>query len=183
MFCHRGPDKKSLEIHRRGENGITGRAWTSTSERTTSRGTTSCRGLWPRGAATAVLRRSWAVCVFVRVCFFFYSALCVKAMAKRLQKKVDAVLLAHATDPAKAERALCEALDAQEILTAAQLPLNSRVRNAVANAFRRDAKERAAMKELRAHAREEELVPVEVHGGGKCKMTIYMTKEAAERQR
>lgn len=104
-------------------------------------------------------------------------------MAKRLEKKVDAVLRAHPTDPAEAERALCEALDAQEILTAAQLPLNSRVRNVVANAFRRDARERAAVQELRSRAREDELVPVEVHGGGKCKMTIYMTKEAAERQR
>jgi hypothetical protein len=104
-------------------------------------------------------------------------------MATRLEKKVDAVLRAHASDPAEANRALCAALDAQEVLTAAQLPLNSRVRNVVATAFRSDAREREAVQKLRALAREDELVPVEVHGGGKCKMTIYMTKEAAERQR
>jgi len=47
----------------------------------------------------------------------------------------------------------------------------------------RDSKRKKEVEALKEVVREEELVPVEVHGGGKCKITVYMTAEAAARER
>lgn len=47
----------------------------------------------------------------------------------------------------------------------------------------RDAKRKRDAEHLKATVREDDLVPVEVHGGGKCKITVFMTREAAARER
>ena len=47
----------------------------------------------------------------------------------------------------------------------------------------RDTKRKRDSDKFKQEVKEEELVPVEVHGGGKCKITVFMTKEAAARER
>lgn len=102
---------------------------------------------------------------------------------ERVQAKVSRILDKHGDDAEAADRGLYDALDANEILTVAMLPINSRLRNTVVAALRRDKSRQRDAARLKDAAREDELVPVEVHGGGKCKITIYMTKDALERQR
>lgn len=100
----------------------------------------------------------------------------------RIKQKIERIQAA-APDQASADRDIYRALDANEVLSVALLPVNSRFRNAVVNALRRAKARQLDVARLKSAAKEDELVPVEVHGGGKCKMTIYMTREAAEQHR
>jgi hypothetical protein len=70
-----------------------------------------------------------------------------------------------------------------ELLTLGLMPVNAKLRTYVVGCLRRDTKRKRDADWLREQVREDELVPVEVHGGGKCKITIFMTKEAAARER
>jgi hypothetical protein len=42
---------------------------------------------------------------------------------------------------------------------------------------------KARVQEQKKHAVEEDYVAVEVPGGGKCKITVWMTREQAEREK
>lgn len=101
----------------------------------------------------------------------------------RLARKVDRILRGHEEGSPDADRALYEGLDMQEVLTAALLPINSTLRTRIVGALRRDKKHQDGVRALKEAAKEDELVPVEVHGGGKCKITVFMTREAADRER
>ena len=99
-------------------------------------------------------------------------------MSDRVLARIDAILRRH-PDPVEADREICASLDVQETLSIALMPINSRIRTRVVQALRQNEAERKRLRKLKTVVREDELVPVEVHGGGKCKMVIYMTKEAA----
>jgi len=81
------------------------------------------------------------------------------------------------------DRAVGEELSADKLLTIALMPTNSRLRNRVTGCLPRDSERKKELQKLKETAKKEELVPVEVHAGGKCKITIFMTKEAAEHER
>ena len=104
----------------------------------------------------------------------------------RLQAKVERILARHHGRPNGDEAAdteINDTLDAQEVLTMALLPLNSRLRNRILGAFLRDRERKERLAEQRRAAKEDEMVAVEVPGGGKCKITVWMTKAQAERER
>ena len=102
---------------------------------------------------------------------------------ERLRRKVAAIERRHQDDEEAFDRELNEKLDVQEVLTAGLLPIHSKLRTRISGALLRDTKRRRAVAALKETAKEDDLVPVEVHGGGKCKMTIFMTREAAARER
>lgn len=102
---------------------------------------------------------------------------------ERLRHKVAAIERRHKDDEEAFDRELNEKLDVQEVLTAGLLPINSKLRTRIAGAMLRDTKRRRAVAALKDTVEEDDLVPVEVHGGGKCKMTIFMTRDAAARER
>lgn len=93
---------------------------------------------------------------------------------ERLQRKIEAIERRHAR-VVDADREINATLDAQELLTTGLLPTHSPLRTRVVSALLRTA---LAPAETMADE-EEDFVPVEVHGGGKCKMTILMTRAAA----
>ena len=101
--------------------------------------------------------------------------------AERLKRKVEALEQEH--KGAEFDAALYDALDMQELLTMALLPLNSRLRVRIAGALRRNVDRKRDEAAQKAATREEEMVPVTVAGGGKCNITIFMTREQAERER
>ena len=103
--------------------------------------------------------------------------------ADRLRKKVEAIERRHGVDAAAADREINESFDAQEILTTGLLPMQSALRTRIVGAFLRDAKRKRKASALKETVNEDDLVPVEVHGGGKCKITIFMTRDAAARER
>ena len=74
--------------------------------------------------------------------------------------KSRAFLDKHGDDAEAADRGLYDALDANEILTVAMLPINSRLRNTVVAALRRDKSRQRDAARLKDAAREDELVPV-----------------------
>lgn len=100
----------------------------------------------------------------------------------RIKQKIGRIQAA-APDQASADRDIYRALDANEVLSVALLPVNSRLRTTVVSALQRAKARQQDVAKLKSAAKEDDLVPVEVHGGGKCKMTIYMTREAAEQHR
>ena len=104
----------------------------------------------------------------------------------RLRKKVEAIERRHAAeDDAEdaADREINDSFDAQEILTTGLLPMQSALRTRIVGAFLRDTKRKRKAVALKETIKEDDLVPVEVHGGGKCKITIFMTREAAAQER
>ena len=103
--------------------------------------------------------------------------------AERLKRKVDRIDARHAGDGEGADQEINETLDGQEVLTTGLLPWNSKLRSRILGAFLRDKDRKARVAEALQHAREEEMVPVVVAGGGKCNITVWMTKEQAERER
>lgn len=112
-------------------------------------------------------------------------------MADRLEAKIEALRRRHDRTTAAGRKAfdrdVNESLDMQEVLTAALLPVTSTLRMAITGSLLRDSKERerkrdAEVAEKERKAREDALVPIEVHGGGKCKITIMMRKVDVERQ-
>lgn len=103
--------------------------------------------------------------------------------AERLRRKVDRIDVKHKGDMKAADQEINETLDGQEILTTGLLPWNSKLRARILGAFLRDKEQKARVAEQLHNAREEEMVPVVVAGGGKCNITVWMTKEQAERER
>ena len=101
--------------------------------------------------------------------------------AEKLQRKVDA--FEKKFRGADFDAALYDALDMQELLTMGLLPINSRLRVRIAGALRRDVDRKREVAAQKTAMREEEMVPVTVAGGGKCNITIFMTREQAERER
>ena len=93
---------------------------------------------------------------------------------ERLQRKINAIDRRH-VHVADADREINASLDAQDILTTGLLPTQSPLRMRIVDAFVRTAAEETTTVEEEG----EDLVPVEVHGGGKCKMTVLMTRTAA----
>jgi len=102
---------------------------------------------------------------------------------QRLERKINAIADAHTGDQKTIDRLVNSELTADECLTIALMPINSRLRTYVVGCLMRDSKRKKEVEALKEVVREEELVPVEVHGGGKCKITVYMTAEAAARER
>ena len=101
----------------------------------------------------------------------------------RLRKKVTRIVEMYGDDQNRIDREVSDTLTLDEILTVGLMPIKHKLRTYIVGCLLRDTKRKKAISALEDAARKEELVPVEVHGGGKCKMTIFMTKEAAERER
>jgi hypothetical protein len=104
-------------------------------------------------------------------------------MADRLRRKVEGILAKHGDDRSAADRELDRTLDAQEVLTTGLLPLNSALRTRILGAWLRERDRKDRLEAQRQAMKAEEMVPVEVPGGGKCKITVWMTKKQAERER
>jgi len=101
--------------------------------------------------------------------------------AQRLERKVTKIVSRH-DNQRDADNEINMALDVQEILTATLLPLHSTLRTRIMGAFLRDTTRRRELAEQKRDAVEEEMVQVEIPGGGKCKITTWMTKKQAERE-
>ena len=102
--------------------------------------------------------------------------------AERLSTKIEKILK-KCVDTESADQEINDGLDMQEILTTALLPMNSKLRNRIMGAFIRDTERKRRLALEKEIKKEEEMVAVEVPGGGKCKITVWMTKEQAERER
>lgn len=101
---------------------------------------------------------------------------------ERVRREVDRIRQSSA-DEEEVDRRIYAELDAQHVLTVALLPINSTLRTFVTGCLLRNDARKKTLKRLKETQQEEDLVPVEVHGGGKCKITILMTREAVERER
>ena len=99
----------------------------------------------------------------------------------RLERKVRRILSQHSLQE-EADAALMDALDMNEILTMGLLPMHSKLRTTIAGAYLRDKDRKRVLAEQKRRAKEEEMVEVEVPGGGKCKITVWMTRAQAERE-
>lgn len=104
-------------------------------------------------------------------------------MVERLTKKVDKIWNECNGDEKKFDRRIDSEIDVQEVLTIGLMPVNSQLRNTILGCFIREKKKKDEIEKLNKKVKEDELVPVQVHGGGKCKITIFMTKEAVEKER
>lgn len=109
------------------------------------------------------------------------------AAEARLVRKVERIVARHATQQA-IDAEVNDTLDMNEVLTLALLPVTSKLRTYVVGCLVRDterARHAKASKRLRDEQErsERDLVPVEVQGGGKCKITVFMTKDALARER
>ncbi len=102
-------------------------------------------------------------------------------MAERLARKVQRIVDECRGDDDLLDRRIDSEMSAQDILTIGLMPINSKLRNMVIGCFMRVKNKE--LQKLKKTVKDEDLVPVEVHGGGKCKITIFMTREAAERER
>lgn len=101
----------------------------------------------------------------------------------RLARKINRIMTKHYGDQELIDADVNENIDMNEILTLALMPVNAKLRTYVVGCLVRDKERKRNVDKLRKQVKQDELVPVEVHGGGKCKITIYMTKEAASRER
>lgn len=102
---------------------------------------------------------------------------------QRLVKKLDNIVDTHYPDQDAIDDAVNDSFDANEILTVGLMPLNSKTRSYVVGCLIRSTKRKQKLEALKATVKEDDLVPVEVQGGGKCKITVFMTKEAVARER
>ena len=103
--------------------------------------------------------------------------------AERLKAKVDAIVARHGDDVDAADRDINAALDEQEVLTTGLLPMNSLLRRRILGAFVRDTERQKKERAMSRDAAAEDWRPVHVHAGGKCKITIWMTKEHLDQER
>ena len=107
----------------------------------------------------------------------------VPQAAERLEKKINAIIAEHPGDQETVDAKVNLALDLDEILTLGLMPINGKLRTYVVGCLLRDTKRKKDVDKLKEQVKQDELVPVEVHGGGKCKITIFMTREARDRER
>ena len=107
----------------------------------------------------------------------------MSSAADRLALKVEGIVAKSPNDQDLIDRRINQDLDMNEILTLGLMPVNARLRTYVVGCLMRDTKRKRDAEKLKEQVKEDELVPVEVHGGGKCKITVYMTKEGAARER
>lgn len=103
--------------------------------------------------------------------------------AERVTNKVNKIIKECKGDDALLDKRIDTEITAQEVLTIGLMPINSRIRTMVIGCFMREKNKKKEIKQLQTTVKEDDLVPVEVHGGGKCKITVFMTREAAERER
>lgn len=102
---------------------------------------------------------------------------------QRLEQKVYRILSESHFDQEAIDRRVNDELDMNEVLTLGLLPIHSKLRTYVVGCMLRDTTRKKKLEKLKEQVRDEDLVPVEVHGGGKCKITVFMTREAAQRER
>ncbi|OUU50579.1 MAG: hypothetical protein CBC12_05150 [Candidatus Puniceispirillum sp. TMED52] len=107
----------------------------------------------------------------------------MRTAEERVSDKISKIVAQCGDDVELLDDRIEDELDIQEILTVGLMPINSKIRNFVFGCCLRSRERRKKVEQLKRTVKEEELVPVEVHGGGKCKMTVFMTKEAADRER
>ena len=107
----------------------------------------------------------------------------VPQAAERLQLKINEIIRKHGEDQPKIDKEISRALDANELLTIGLMPINAILRTYVVGCLLRDNKREQNLSKLSREVEKDELIPVEVHGGGKCKITIFMTKAARDRER
>ena len=104
-------------------------------------------------------------------------------MTERLTHKVHKIVQECGEEADLADERIDKELTSQEILTLGLLPINSKLRTFVIGCFLRAKDRKKRLDALKTTVHNEDLVPVEVHGGGKCKITLFMTREAVERER
>ena len=103
--------------------------------------------------------------------------------SERLQRKIDRIVRQNSNRTEDIDSAVNDELTMDEVLTLGLMPINSKLRTFVTGCLLRDTQRKKEMDALKKDVKENDLVPVEVHGGGKCKITIFMTREAAARER
>ena len=101
----------------------------------------------------------------------------------RLRNKITKIVDTHEGDQGRIDREVNAQLTPDEILTVGLMRMNSKLRTYIVGCLLRDTKRQRDITLLKQTTRDDDLVPVEIHGGGKCKMTIFMTREAAEREK
>ena len=104
--------------------------------------------------------------------------------AERLQCKIERIVEKYKDDVDGADKEIDESLDPQEVLTMGLLPINSLCRGRILGAFIRVGKRKSLAKaqNQKLKAAKSDMVAVEVPGGGKCKITVFMTREQAARE-
>lgn len=104
--------------------------------------------------------------------------------ADRLAVKIERFIVQHGRGTPACDAAINTELDVQEVLTAALLPANSVVYRTIVGAWLRDrARKNEELRKQKETMREEQMVPVEVAAGGKCKITVWMTPAQAAKER
>ena len=102
---------------------------------------------------------------------------------KRLVDKVARIVDESDDDQESIDNRVNDEVDMNELLTVMKLKINDKLRVYIVGCLMRCEQRKKDMAALKEAVKKEELVPVHVHGGGKCTMTLFMTKEAAERER
>jgi hypothetical protein len=99
---------------------------------------------------------------------------------ERLEAKIKRVLR-NVKDGEDADRALSEALGAQELLTLALLPKNSRLRTGVLHALAREEKrkKKSATSSPKKVDKEEDLIPISLPIGKGATMVVMTRREDA----
>ena len=107
----------------------------------------------------------------------------MKTASERVTSKINKIVEECEDDVELLDDRIEDELDIQEILTVGLMPVNSKLRNFVFGCCLRSQERRKKLEKLKETVKEEDLVPVELHGGGKCQLTVFMTREAADRER
>jgi len=95
----------------------------------------------------------------------------------RLEAKIKRVLR-NVKDGEDADRALSQALGAQELLTLALLPKNSRLRTGVVHALAREEKRKKKSATSSPMDKEEDLIPISLPIGKGATMVVMTRREA-----
>ena len=96
----------------------------------------------------------------------------------RLEAKIKRVLR-NVKDGEDADRALSQALGAQELLTLALLPKNSRLRTGVVHALAREEKRKKKSATSSPKDKEEDLIPISLPIGKGATMVVMTRREDA----
>lgn len=105
------------------------------------------------------------------------------SVVERVEAKVEKIVKQCKGDSELIDERIDKELTAQEFLTIGLMPVNSKLRTFVIGCFIRAKDRNKKLAKLKHSVEEDDLVPIEIHGGGKCKITVFMTKEAADRER
>ena len=103
-----------------------------------------------------------------------------KTALEKLKEKIAKI---QEKDENLRDQKIEEALTGQDILTIGLLSVNDPWRVKMLGSLMRADERKKALKKLSKKVKEEDLVAVEVPGGGKCKITVFMTKDAAKKER